>query len=248
MAEDDEDESFGDFHFASFPNPTVQSVPTQISVRNSSSSDSWGVFIATPKSDLSGGPAHTLSPPPNNSTSKPDHHGPIRVDPEKAQWVKPRGALPLSIFGELEEEEKEEEGPGAGESRVGDGGTAFSDNKKGDSERKGSGLIVNDLIANFYGQNQQIKTHNGSNLNSNGSEFNTNRNGFSSDLLEGNVGSDDFDDDGWEFKAAEPESRFGNGDSKVKVSPFFCKFSFLCLVTIWELKFRIWFCLYTVNI
>ncbi|XP_062143493.1 uncharacterized protein LOC133851183 isoform X3 [Alnus glutinosa] len=219
MAEDDEDESFGDFHFASFPNLTVHSVPTPISVRNSSSSDSWGEFIATPKSNLSGGPADTLSPPPNNSNSKTDHLGPGWVDPVKAQWVKRRGALPLSIFGELEEEEKEEEESGAGESRFGDGGNVFSDNKKGDSERKGSGLNVNDLIANLYGQNQPIKTHNRLNLNSNGSEFNTNMNGFGSDSLKGNVGSDDFDeddDDGWEFKAAGLESRIGNGDSKVE--------------------------------
>jgi hypothetical protein len=219
MAEDDEDESFGDFHFASFPNPIVHSVPTQFSVRNSSSSsNSWGEFIDNPKSDLSGGAAHTLSPPANNNnTSKSDYSGPVRVDPEKVQWAKPRGALPLSIFGELEEEEKEEEGSGAGESRVGDGGTDFSDNKIGNYERKGSSLNVNDLIPNSYGQNQQINTPNGSNLNSNGSEFNTNMNGFGSDLLEGNLGSDDFDDDGWEFKAAEPESRIANGHSKVKI-------------------------------
>ncbi|XP_059439592.1 uncharacterized protein LOC132172158 isoform X1 [Corylus avellana] len=221
MAEDDEDESFGDFHFASFPNPIVHSVPTQFSVRNSSSSssNSWGEFIDTPKSDLSGGAVHSV--PANNNTSKPDYSGPVRVDPEKVQWAKPRGALPLSIFGELEEEGKEEEGSGAGESRVGDGGTVFSDNKIGNSERKGSGLNVNDLIANLYGQNQQINAPNGSNVNSNGSEFNNTMNGFGSDLLEGNVSSDDFDDDGWEFKAAEPESRIANGHSKVKEEGIF---------------------------
>lgn len=170
----DEDESFGDFHFASFPinhHPT----PTQINGRIS---------------DSSGGS--------NN-----------RVGSDNSGWVKPRGAIPLSIFGE------EEEGSGVDESRVGDGATVFSLEKK-----KKPDLEVHDLIADLYNRDRGTETRNGSAVNSNGSALNVNgsdsngNNGFI------DVVDDDDDDDGWEFKAAELESGIGNGDSKLKVYTF----------------------------
>ncbi|KAF3944434.1 hypothetical protein CMV_029092 [Castanea mollissima] len=176
MAEDDvdEDESFGDFHFVSFPtnhHPT----PTQI---NGRISDSFGGS--------------------NN-----------RVGSDNSGWVKPRGAIPLSIFGE---EEEEEEGSGVDESRVGDSATVFPLEKK----KKKPDLEVHDLIAGLYNRDRATENRNGSAVNSNGSALNVNgsdsngNNGFI------DVDDDDDDDDGWEFKAAELESGIGNGDSKLK--------------------------------
>ncbi|XP_041020761.1 uncharacterized protein LOC121262371 isoform X2 [Juglans microcarpa x Juglans regia] len=235
LAEDDEDESFGDFHSASFPNLTVHSFSTQISLRKSSSSSSsspvaWGEFSTTPKwakSKLPGCPAHTLSPRTNNSNEK-ELREPGWVNPGEARWVKPTGALPLSIFGEFEEEE-EEKGGSAAEATVPYVANVLSNHKRTDSGRKGSDLNRNNLIANLFNQNQQIKTHNGPSLNSNVSELSTNGsnfnlnwlylnpNGLGSDLVEGNDRFDDDDEYGeWEFKAAKAESRIGNGDSIVK--------------------------------
>lgn len=143
--------------------------------------------------------------------------------------MKPTGALPLSIFGEFEEEE-EEEGGSAAEATVPYVVTVLSNHKRTDPGRKGSDLNRNNLIANLYNQNQQIKNHYGSSLNSNVSELNTNGsnlnlnglylnpNGLGSDLVEGNDRFDDDDEYGeWEFKAAKAESLIGNGDSIVKV-------------------------------
>ncbi|KAG6701467.1 hypothetical protein I3842_08G166300 [Carya illinoinensis] len=232
MAEDDEDESFGDFHSASFPDPTVHSFSTLTSLRKSSSSSSsspvaWGEFITTPKPKLPGCPAHTLSPRTNNPNEK-EPREPGWVNPGEARWVKPTGALPLSIFGEFEEEE-EEEGGSAAEATVPYVVTVLSNHKRTDPGRKGSDLNRNNLIANLYNQNQQIKNHYGSSLNSNVSELNTNGsnlnlnglylnpNGLGSDLVEGNDRFDDDDEYGeWEFKAAKAESLIGNGDSIVK--------------------------------
>ena len=177
----DEDESFGDFHFVSFPtnhHPT----PTQI---NGRISDSLGGS--------------------NN-----------RVGSDNSGWVKPRGAIPLSIFGEEEEEEEKEEGSGMDESRVGDGATVFSLEKK-----KKPDLEVHDLIANLYNRDRETENQNGSAVNSNGSGLNVN--GSDSNGNNGFIDvddDDDDDDDGWEFKAAELESGIGNGDSKLKVYTF----------------------------
>ena len=178
----DEDESFGDFHFVSFPtnhHPT----PTQINVRIS---------------DSLGGS--------NN-----------RVGSDNSGWVKPRGAIPLSIFGEEEEVEEKEEGSGTDESRVSDGATFFSLEKK----KKKPDLEVHDLIANLYNRDRETENRNGSAVNSNGSALNVN--GSDSNGNNGFIDvddDDDDDDDGWEFKAAELESGIGNGDSKLKVKAF----------------------------
>lgn len=171
--------------------------------------------------------------PPNNKPSTVDPRYVERVDSGNPQWVKPRGALPLSIFGELEEEAQEEEERSGAEDRGPDGATVFSNNGKSDYGSKVSDLNVNDLIANLYNQNQKIMSQNRSILNTNESDLNTNgsrsnwdSNGLGADLMEGKDSFDD-DDDGWEFKAAEPESRMANGDYKVKLH--FFQAEFLCL-------------------
>jgi hypothetical protein len=86
MAEDEEDdESFGDFKFASFPNQ--QQFPSTFVQNNASNS-----FNAT------------------NST-KPFDPFTVSSDPLDKQANKARGAIPLSIFGE-EEDEEPVSGPG----------------------------------------------------------------------------------------------------------------------------------------
>ncbi|RVW53282.1 hypothetical protein CK203_100507 [Vitis vinifera] len=103
---------------------------------------------------------------------------PTRSESEKKQWVKPQGALPLSIFGEEEEEKKRR-------------------NLIPPSPRRLS--ITND-------QNQQIKGENGSPAVSNGRNLNSNSdsNALHADLVDGDDGFDD--DDGWEFKGAVSEN------------------------------------------
>uniref|UniRef100_A0A2N9EVN7 Synergin gamma C-terminal domain-containing protein n=1 Tax=Fagus sylvatica TaxID=28930 RepID=A0A2N9EVN7_FAGSY len=127
---------------------------------------------------------------------------------QKSGWTKPRGAIPLSIFGE-----EEIEGSGVDESRVGDGATVFAQEKK-----KKPDLGVNDLIANLYNRNRESESKNGSQLDFNGSGLNVNGSDSNGNkgFIDDDDGDDDDDDDGWEFKAAEMESGIGNGDSKLK--------------------------------
>ncbi|XP_051116742.1 uncharacterized protein LOC127241574 isoform X2 [Andrographis paniculata] len=80
MAEDDDDETFGDFAFAPFQSTSKSTAPI------SSAADDWGDFLTSPQQSQ-----HSDPPAPDKS----------------ATWTKPRGALPLSIFGGVEEEEEE---------------------------------------------------------------------------------------------------------------------------------------------
>ncbi|KAK9293274.1 hypothetical protein L1049_021266 [Liquidambar formosana] len=163
--------------------------------------DEWGDFVnhssspITHQSELSNGLFRTQSPPGNVSQfSKPidpfgffsDHlaeqspsaSSPVesesrvcRVEVEKNEWVKPKGALPLSMFGDVEEED----GSGVGGGSVVDGTDVFA-RERVDSARNGSslnvGMGIDDIIANLYNQSEQIKVGNGSNSNSNGLDSN----------------------------------------------------------------------------
>ncbi|KAA8536878.1 hypothetical protein F0562_029356 [Nyssa sinensis] len=123
-AEDDDEEGFGDFTFASFPNQiTVHSDQINSRISTTTDDDEWGDFVEYPsRSDLSSGISHTQSPPISSEPSKPfdpfgfsqDHSTkpsqsmptvPSRVESERTQWVKPKGALPLSLFGDEEDED-----------------------------------------------------------------------------------------------------------------------------------------------
>ncbi|KAG7030252.1 hypothetical protein SDJN02_08599 [Cucurbita argyrosperma subsp. argyrosperma] len=124
--------------------------------------DDWGDFVDHSSQigdgfDLSGGLSCARPSPNSNSSSD--------MSP-KIQWAKSQGAIPLSIFGE--EEEEEEFGSGVVGSSVGFGEIS-SVGKESGSAKKGGGLGVgvriDDLIANLYGPNQQIKA--GSPLKSN---------------------------------------------------------------------------------
>nr|GMD22204.1 probable serine/threonine-protein kinase DDB_G0282963 isoform X1 [Ipomoea batatas] len=89
MAEDDDD-SFGDFTFASFPPNAPQST-----IEDDDDDDEWGDFV-------------DFSPGSNQPSQTKPFHPLAQTDSSKtAQWVKPPGALPLSLFGEAEDDEED---------------------------------------------------------------------------------------------------------------------------------------------
>lgn len=99
MAEDDDDEAFGDFAFAPFQSTFSQSngldsltTATAIAISaaaDDDEDDEWGEFVQTPQSEAS-----------INGNHKPDNSA-------SPSWVKPSGALPLSLFGDEVEEGEE---------------------------------------------------------------------------------------------------------------------------------------------
>ncbi|CAB4285297.1 unnamed protein product [Prunus armeniaca] len=184
MAEDDDAEGFGDFKFVTAvdPNPKINGRVSTVS------DDDWGDFVTHNTSQiktqavLSNGLTYSQSPPTqipydpfgffniaNGSAPSRPNSEPSRVDTEpekvdKTRWMKPQGALPLSLFGEEQEEEKS----GAGESRVGDVATGLTKNEgfvKNELNLNVSSVGINDLIANLYGQNPKFVVQNGSNSN-----------------------------------------------------------------------------------
>ncbi|XP_050223088.1 uncharacterized protein LOC126673141 isoform X2 [Mercurialis annua] len=248
------DESFfGEFTFAP-SNHTVHSNPSPINGRDSSSvsaaaipdDDDWGDFIIN-----SGGLAHTQSLP---RFSKPlDHHQNFKIEEDSSeldqpgsapgrfnsgsvQWEKPKGALPLSIFG-FEEEEEEETVKSGGDAAS---FTDYSKNNNNNNVNKGSGLIdVNDLIVNLYNNNNkqndfskevkldsQVIDSNGENdlksnldwdpLNVNlNKERNSVGNGASLGFDSNNAADEDEDDEGWEFKDAQDISKTNQVDTEI---------------------------------
>ncbi|KAL5068716.1 hypothetical protein RYX36_019603 [Vicia faba] len=123
MAEDEEDdESFGDFKFASVPN---QPLP---------STSGWGNFV-NHSNHING---TTVSKPSDPFTVSPD---PLGKTANKA-----RGAIPLSIFGE--EEDDEPVSDSSSNDFFSNGGGAVV--KKG-SDSNGS-VGISDLISNLYHQ------------------------------------------------------------------------------------------------
>lgn len=218
-------EGFSDFKFASFPNSTAY-----LNQINSSDfpDDEWGDFVVnTPSNGLSSvqsssNPSPTSKPfdPfgffPNDS-AKPSQSVVARVDsvptrsePEKKRWVKPQGALPLSIFGEEERASNSSEH-----------GLTFDD-KQVDSAKHGqkvdAAVGINDIISHF--SSEQIKAGNGWPVISNRQNLNSNSdlNEMHADVVDEDDGFDD--DNGWEFKGAVPTN------SKVMFLYYFLLFSF----------------------
>ncbi|XP_004301526.1 PREDICTED: uncharacterized protein LOC101294084 [Fragaria vesca subsp. vesca] len=108
--------------------------------------------------------------------------------------------LPLSLFGE-EEEERDEQ---ASQDLIGlTENEGFGRKESNLNVKKGG---IDDLISNLYVQNGS-----GPNSDINGS---SNSSGAKLNEEEGNGDFDEEDDDGWEFKAAEPEQRGENENSK----------------------------------
>ncbi|GMN71282.1 hypothetical protein TIFTF001_055520, partial [Ficus carica] len=132
-------------------------------------------------------------------------------------WVKPRGALPLSLFGEAEEES------GPGEPTVGDGAPIVFSKKDGDGDakKKGSalngGVGINDLLANLYGHNQQIKVQNGTDVNSNvsGANSNSNESGAGVDGLRSSLNESNWHENGLDSFFHDANQNSNNWDSNV---------------------------------
>ncbi|XP_020685258.1 uncharacterized protein LOC110101625 isoform X1 [Dendrobium catenatum] len=162
-----DDEDFGDFVFSSpsssshtpsfFPytNPTVLST-------SAANDEDWGDFVA---SELG---SHSLQPQSSSPFPLPFDSSP----PSSKAWVKPNGAIPLSIFGEEEAEAADPvtlEGSGGFEN--GFGSYSFATHS---SSRPATSGKLNDLIEKLYGQID----------------------------VGGKEDGDDFDDGSWEFKDA----------------------------------------------
>ncbi|XP_062084728.1 uncharacterized protein LOC133790905 isoform X2 [Humulus lupulus] len=192
MADDDDDEGFGDFKFAPMTPVHIASSIANLKTRSSAdlfSDDDWGDFVTTPSNQINGGFEFSNGVGVNSSIIPSQNQKPLDlfgnsvdsiestlprvesvpsgVELAKVQWVKPQGAIPLSLFGETEEEENNS---GLGEPTVGDGAASFF-HKKDDNAKKGlalnGGVGINDLIANLYSQSPRIKVENGSHPNSN---------------------------------------------------------------------------------
>lgn len=177
MADDEEDdESFGDFKFASYPN---QPLP---------STSAWGNFV-NHSNHING---TTTSKPSDPFTVSPD---PLGKTANKARG----GAIPLSIFGEEEDDEPVSDS-NSNEFFSNGGGVV----KKG-SDSNGS-VGISDLISNLYHQQNGSGSASMSNVVPT-SPKNLNVNDLNQD--------EDDEDDGWEFKSAERETGNNNLNAKV---------------------------------
>ncbi|KAH9755005.1 hypothetical protein KPL71_015629 [Citrus sinensis] len=179
--EEDDEESFGDFTFAP---SVVNSIPkangSDLSFTNSNgkNDDDWGDFVksaALSRSEslptisfASDKPADPFGffADQQNQTSQNNNSVPA-TEPDSApsrirsQFVKPKGALPLSLFGVVENEDDKEEGASAA-GLLFNGATELKTNDK----KIGSHLNVSDLISNLYNQSDQSKGSNSPKLDS----------------------------------------------------------------------------------
>ncbi|KAF2307224.1 hypothetical protein GH714_025556 [Hevea brasiliensis] len=195
----------------------------------------------------------------NESELNQPGSAPGRVNSDMAQWEKPKGALPLSIFGDLEEQE--EESGAAGDPSFGNGDLSGSNsvdetNKYDTNSDLNLSLLnlgvvepnqnahppdsswnwvfpnANDLNANGKDEiklnshwsnldwdplnlNTNVMNSNKDGTNSVSKEVKWGSNGGNSLLVADNGGFDNGDDDdGWEFKDAEPKTPVGDEISK----------------------------------
>ncbi|KAI8547927.1 hypothetical protein RHMOL_Rhmol07G0233300 [Rhododendron molle] len=154
-AEEDDDEGFGDFTFAS---------SDQINGRKptiSNDDDDWGDFVESPlRSAPPAGIFNAQSSKPSDpSGCFPDQsRSTTESAPGRAEshWVKPRGALPLSIFGDAEQEEES-----------GAVGPPFKDSAV--DMKYGTNI---ERISDLYSQVEPVKAENGFKLDSKGSDSN----------------------------------------------------------------------------
>jgi hypothetical protein len=124
----DEDIDFGDFTFASAPAPAAPQPPV---AAFAAFDDDWGDFVASGLgSNDAGASAPTAAAPSSSSSS----------------WEKPRGPLPLSLFGADDDDGQEEEGPAEPPP------TATAPQRAPSFPSDGSGPAdLKDLIAGLYG-------------------------------------------------------------------------------------------------
>ncbi|XP_010549868.1 PREDICTED: uncharacterized protein LOC104820894 isoform X3 [Tarenaya hassleriana] len=149
--------------------------------------DDWGDFV---DSSVAVSRAGSLPPDPNgfladrNDTDSTVvaqlESAPSRIESSQAQWVKPQGPVPLSVFGEAEEEgERDGSGVSAPALRFSFDSTSSKHNNGNGSVKKvmytNPSVGINDLIANLYMDNDQNKPENGLNFDTNSSaHFDTN--------------------------------------------------------------------------
>ncbi|KAD5960561.1 hypothetical protein E3N88_12033 [Mikania micrantha] len=195
MADNDEDDdSFGEFTFA--PIQTTVNAPSPVPI-TTGDGDDWGDFNLFQNSTTD----H------NHKSSPPSPPPPLPHTHAQPKWEKTKGALPLSIFGDDEEQEQENMNDVKQSSFTGNSGFESGNNGR----KSNANLGINDLIANLYGERQQQQNFkavdNGDELN-----FSAMNSTVSKDPLSksnslgclntlsaavGNQGSDD--EGGWEF-------------------------------------------------
>ncbi|KAH7845357.1 hypothetical protein Vadar_001102 [Vaccinium darrowii] len=159
-AEEDDEEGFGDFTFASsFSTSTLHSdqINGPKSTIHNGDDDDWGDFVESPLRStalVSSKPSEPFGFFSDQSQLTTESASTL-AEPAKTQWVKPKGALPLSLFGDVEQEEEE--------SGVVDPpfkNSAVDIKTESNSER----------ISNLYSKVQPIKAENGFDSNSNVSD------------------------------------------------------------------------------
>lgn len=157
MAEDD-DESFGDFTFAAFPTNSLNTQFTPPKSIAPAEDDEWGDFVEYPSgSEPSSASSLTQSKPSDPFGFSPNTAS-VSESPSKSEqakkttgWVKPSGALPLSLFGEEEDADEEEKGKPAKED---------TNTKVRNGSNANLGYGFDSTISNLY--NQKLKSENGS--------------------------------------------------------------------------------------
>ncbi|KAL4578085.1 hypothetical protein LXL04_014201 [Taraxacum kok-saghyz] len=213
MADDDDDDSFGEFTFAS--NQTTPISSSQIPVTTGDDDDDdWGDFSFYGNNTTD----HNLKSP----QSEPQPQTPTQTPPK---WEKIQGALPLSFFGGEEEREDEDKKPVTPLAGDGVKPSSFPNNSgfpsNNNSDKSNSHLGINDLIANLYSARQQQQLAEKAADNGNGLDSTATRSTVSKDLNSkseslssfsfqsvddsGHHGSDD--ESGWEFMDANSESK-----------------------------------------
>lgn len=214
LAEEDDDEGFGEFKFVlNHSSETFSS--NQNNARDLTfDDDDWGDFVDNNSSqfpnlvekplqfEVFNGVSHTQSPPITSRVLPlldpvdcfSDHSTKPTVE---KQFEKPKGALPLSLFGDVEEEE--EESGVAGSST--DDAAGFFTNQQVDTVETKSSLppdaALKDIIINLYNQKEQGEAER--------SNF-SGLNALEKDLVNGNDAYDD--EDSWEFKDASSKVKF----------------------------------------
>lgn len=236
--DDDDAEGFGDFAFAPSSTAAAASVSRNGGASASQNDDDWSDFVGfgpipSPKS---------IADPSSNSSSsaRPDFLADRPVEPLapapapgsanslESQWLKPKGAIPLSIFGEEEEDE-----PTAVDPSVTDASHALK-LANGHSVKRSSDLNVgvglNDLLSNLYERSPKVGNQNGMDTDHNansvvygqdleveaqgGSNLKLSSNGIDSSVLNGN--GELVDEEEWEFKFAGAERVSNDQNVKVK--------------------------------
>uniref|UniRef100_A0A0E0MCF7 Synergin gamma C-terminal domain-containing protein n=1 Tax=Oryza punctata TaxID=4537 RepID=A0A0E0MCF7_ORYPU len=162
----DDDFDFGDFAFASPADPHPEPAYD----------DDWGDFVDS-----------RLGSNPDGGSSAATAAAP--VEKSSSSWEKPRGPLPLSLFG-ADDEEEAEEGPAELPPTAADQRRASHASSNGSKPAD-----LKDLIAGLYGSQPRSSF-------TDAVEVGTQEGSPAAEEEDG----DGFEDDGWEFKAAAPSS------------------------------------------